>query len=109
LKNKNIYIVLSGFLLINLFFTQIVANFLHDEHCDRDRIENHQSDEGSASAFQSDEDCLICSLDLFHEFFFEKISEYKSIHDHTALKSFEAVSEIQTASISLPGRSPPLL
>jgi hypothetical protein len=67
LNKRRLHIVLSGFLIANLLFSQIVINLLHDRH------DAHEATielpDGKASIQKHGEHCKVCSLDIHFKLF----------------------------------------
>ena len=121
-KISNISLVVL--LLCNILFTQVVANYFHTHHTDG---ENNKSiaithiEQGEAtqidflhskSLFKSSkETCKICSLDLFHQLFFNEIKSLQLIQEPIwGISSFcYLVNHFSQKALYIIGRAPPAI
>ncbi|MFL5729103.1 MAG: hypothetical protein ACJ75J_06395 [Cytophagaceae bacterium] len=103
-KISLLYTLLSVLLTVNLLFSGVAANFLHQHDSDHYVV---WLNDGVPDLHQTPDDCLICSLDLLHEIYFISADILSFVSEE-----YSTFSELRTLSPSYyhsfsEGRAPP--
>ena len=107
LNNRRLHIILSGFLIANLVFSQIVINLLHDRHDAHEATIESQG--GKASIQKHGEHCKVCSLDLLFNLFKSTLFQFEIQQQRSLLIISRAVNEKSTLVSFSQDRAPPVL
>ncbi|WP_211236725.1 hypothetical protein [Sporocytophaga myxococcoides] len=93
------YKVLPLLILISILFTQVAVNYFH-----------HHSEKSSKelSIEVSKEKCKVCSIDLYHDVFYQDIHTLSFLHRHLDLKGDFIVFSFDKATFFRSGRAPPV-
>lgn len=98
-------IVLSGVLLFNLLFIQVVSGFLHNHTQHSAHQKKHDNPEQEIC--KADEKCKICSLNLSHELYYNDLVFVKSPVFYTYNNYSLLLLKAEKITPESSGRSPP--
>ncbi len=92
------YKVIPLLILISILFTQVAVNYFH-HHSEK------SSDELSIEG--SKEECKVCSIDLYHDVFYQDIHTLSFLHRYFDIKDNLIVFFLDKITFFNSGRAPP--
>lgn len=93
------YKFLPLFILVSILFTQVAVNYFH-----------HHSEISSKelSIEVTKEKCKVCSIDLYHDVFYQDIHTLSFLHKYVDIKTNFIVSIFYKVTFFKSGRAPPV-
>jgi len=93
------YKILPFLILISILFTQVAVNYFH-----------HHSEKSSKelSIEVTKEKCKVCSIDLYHDVFYQDIHTLSFLHKYVEIKKSLIVVFFDKATFFESGRAPPV-
>ncbi|MCR6639054.1 MAG: hypothetical protein NVV82_08750 [Sporocytophaga sp.] len=95
LKHK----VLPLLILVSILFTQVAVNYFHH---------HNESSSKELSIEGSTEKCKVCSIDLYHDVFYQDIHSLSFLHKYFDIKVDFIVGIFNKINFFKSGRAPPV-